>query len=401
MAKIDGWLVELAEREGSDLHLKVGRPPLMRLAGDLVATDHEVLTDEALREMIFEIMPAPLQERFDRELEADFAHLIEDVARFRVNAFFQRGHMGAVLRRIPLRIPTFEELELPAVLGDLALSSQGLILFTGPTGSGKSTSMATMIEHINEQQHKHVVSIEDPIEFVYTDKKATINQRELGIDTWSFDEALKHVLRQDPDVILMGEMRDMATMEFALHAAETGHLVFSTLHTNDCKQTLDRILDTFPAETAPLIRSALSQTLLAIVSQRLLRRQDGSGRIAALEVMINSPSIRQLIADGKIDEIETMMAKSTDYYGMQTFNQALADLVGRKLVDEKDALEMSTSSGDLRLLLKGFASGAGSIDQVRDRERRQDAERDAKREKAVQDPNAPGGKPKISRGFDF
>ena len=401
--KIDALLHELKERNGSDLHLKAGRPPLMRIAGDLVPTDHDTLSEDDIKELVFEIMPASLEGRVEKELEADFAYFIEDTARFRVNAFYQRGRMGAVLRLIPLTIPTFEELRLPAALADLTINNQGLILFTGPTGSGKSTSMAAMIEHINQNRYKHIVAIEDPIEFVYADKKATINQRELGIDTWSFDEALKHVLRQDPDIILMGEMRDQTTMEFALHAAETGHLVFSTLHTNDCKQTLDRILDTFPPDSAQLIQNALAQTLLAVISQRLLRRADGAGRVVAVEVMINSPSIQQLVAAGRIDDIEHAMARSTEYYGMQTFNQALAELVAKKLVTEKDAIEISTNPGDLRLLIKGFASGAESIDQLRAEEDvivLEEVEEDD-RGRTKTDTQVPSRKSKVSRGFEF
>ena len=401
--KIDALLHELDEKKASDLHLKVGRPPLMRIAGDLVPTDHDAMSEDDIKELVFEIMPGSLEGRVEKELEADFAYLIEDTARFRVNVFYQRGKMGAVLRLIPLTIPSFRELRLPETLADLSLNNQGLILFTGPTGSGKSTSLAAMIEHVNMSRYKHIVSIEDPIEFVYVDKKATINQRELGIDTWSFDEALKHVLRQDPDIILMGEMRDQETMEFALHAAETGHLVFSTLHTNDCKQTLDRILDTFPPDSAQLIQSALAQTLLAVISQRLLRRADGDGRVVAVEVMINSPTIAQLVAAGRIDDIEHAMARSTEYYGMQTFNQALAGLVTKKLVTEKDAMEISTNPGDLRLLIKGFASGAESIDQLRAEEGEIILEEidgdDKTRTKA--DTEAPSRKSNVSRGFEF
>jgi len=401
--KIDGLLHELNERNGSDLHLKAGRPPLMRIAGDLVPTDHDALSEDDVKELAFEIMPASLEGRVEKELEADFAYLIEDTARFRVNVFYQRGQMGAVLRLIPLSIPSFQELRLPEALADLSLNTQGLVLFTGPTGSGKSTSMAAMIEHINQNRYKHIVAIEDPIEFVYSDKKATINQRELGIDTWSFDEALKHVLRQDPDIILMGEMRDQTTMEFALHAAETGHLVFSTLHTNDCKQTLDRILDTFPPDSAQLIQSALSQTLLAVISQRLLRRADGDGRVVAVEVMINSPTIAQLVAAGRIDDIEHAMARSTEYYGMQTFNQALAELVMKGLVTEKDAMEISTNPGDLRLLIKGFASGAESIDQLRaegDEIVLEEIEGDDQG-RTKTDTQAASKRSKVSRGFEL
>ncbi|MFH0962403.1 MAG: PilT/PilU family type 4a pilus ATPase [Planctomycetota bacterium] len=409
--KIDALLKELFEKKGSDLHLKVGRPPLFRISGDLIPTPYETVTEDALKHMVFEIMPKAIAARVERDLEADFAYMMGEIARFRVNVFFQRGRMGAIMRLIPLTIPSIEDLRLPVILTTLGFQNQGLILIVGPTGSGKSTTMAALIEQINRSRPVHVVTIEDPIEFVYADKKAAINQRELGIDTWNHEEALRHVLRQDPDVIVMGEMRDLAAMELAMRAAETGHLVLSTLHTNDCKQTLDRILDTFPPEMDRLIRKILSQALLAVISQRLLRRADGKGRIVTTEVMINSPAIQQLIAAGKMGDIEHAMRRSNAYYGMQTFNQSLARLVAEGLVTEEDALQTSTNPGDLRLLLKGFASGAESIDQIRKREADIAAQL-AANHKEIPDltkgPDAatpgqatPADKPKLTRGFQF
>jgi len=228
-----------------------------------------------------------------------------------------------------------------------------------------------MIDHMNHHRWRHIVSVEDPVEFVYTDDRCTINQRELGLDTFTFEEALKHVLRQDPDVILMGEMRDATTMEFAINAAETGHLVFSTLHTNDCKQTLDRLLQGFAKGKEQLIRMALAQALLAIVSQRLVPRAGGSGRVAAVEVMINSPHMQELLAEGKVGSIEEAMKSGTKFYGMQTFNQHLAELVAQNVITEEDAMINSSSPGNLKLILKGFATGADSVEQV-DRKRAQD-----------------------------
>jgi twitching motility protein PilT len=247
---------------------------------------------------------------------------------------------------------------LPAILKDICRFPQGLVLVTGPTGCGKSTSLATMIDHLNETECLHIITIEDPIEFVYSDKRSTITQRQLGSDVKSANEALRRILRQDPDVILMGEMRDPETIELAMHAAETGHLVFSTLHTNDAKQTLDRIVDTFPSGAHQQIRSMLALTLQAVVSQRLVRRADGAGRVAAVEVMINSPNIRDLIAEGKTSQIEKAIASSNDYYKMQTFNQSLAKLVNDGTISQDEAMAASTNPGDLRLALKGITGGS-------------------------------------------
>ena len=355
---------EMLERSSSDLHLKVGRPPLMRIHGELLPTEHPVLTTEEVRRLVYMVLKDRDIGRFERDLELDTAHTFEDRARFRINLFYQRGQMGAVMRLIPLTIPTVDELALPPVLKDLALRNQGLILFTGPTGSGKSTSMAAMLHHVNQNQHRHVVTIEDPIEFVHEDMLATINQRELGTDTYSLTEALKHVLRQDPDVILLGEMRDPETIETAMLAAETGHLVFSTLHTNDSKQTMDRILESFEGNHQKQIRSLLSLTLLAVLSQRLLSKADGSGRVAALEIMVNSPNVSQVIAKGSTYELEDIIAKSSRYWDMQTFNQALCHLVKAGTVTASVALSNSANPGDLRLMLRGVGIGSADIDKL-------------------------------------
>lgn len=294
----------------------------------------------------------------------DFAYTLDDEARFRVNVFYQRSEMGMVCRMIPLRIPTVDELGLPEAFKEVALRKQGLVLVTGPTGSGKSTSMAAMIQHINENQYRHVVCIEDPIEFVHPDINSTINQRELGLDTLSLDEALKRVLRQDPDVILIGEMRDPETMDMAMRAAETGHLVLSTLHTNDAKQSMDRILDSFTGPAQNQIRTLLSLTLLSVFSQRLVPRADGSGRIAAVEIMVNSPAVAKLLAAGKTHDLEAAIGKSTGYYGMQTFNQNLCQSVVDGIITPETALANSTSPSDLTLMLKGIGSGSSAIDKL-------------------------------------
>ena len=358
------------EKNASDLHLKVGRPPLFRVAGDLVADETlPPVTEMEIQAEMFRLMPEQSVDRFRNELEADVAYDYEGVARFRVNIFFQRGKIGAVLRRIPLDIPSIESLGLPPVLKELALRQQGWILIAGPTGSGKSTTMAALVEYINQNSHCHIVTIEDPVEFIYTDKKATINQRQIGIDTLSFDEALRRVLRQDPDVILMGEMRDAKSMETAMHAAETGHLVFSTIHTTDTEQTLDRVLDVFSADMSKQIRQLFAQTLAGIVAQKLIRRKDNTGMVAAIEILINSPHMSQLLAEGKIGDIQDALQKGGDYYQMQSFNQDLARLVTEEVITAEDALSYSSNPGDLKLLLRGVGTGSSNIRRMQKEDR--------------------------------
>ncbi|HLF93637.1 MAG TPA: type IV pilus twitching motility protein PilT [Planctomycetota bacterium] len=362
MTDIDAVLKELVNRRGSDLHLKVGRPPLMRISSDLLPSEFPPTDAADVESILRKLVGNEGWKRLNEEYEVDASYEIEGVARFRLNAFKERGRFGAALRVIPLLTPTLDGLGHPAVLKDICQAPQGLVLVTGPTGSGKSTTLAAMISHINETQPLHIVTIEDPVEFVYEDKKCTIRQRQLGTDVKSLSEALRRVLRQDPDVILVGEMRDPETINLALHAAETGHLIFSTLHTNDAKQTLDRIVDVFPAEEHGQVRSQLALCLQAVVSQRLVRKADGSGRLAAMEVLINSPQIRELVVEGKTSSIEKAMATSGDYYRMQTFNQALAKMVMAKIVTEEEALGASTNPGDLKLMIKGVMSGGKSTE---------------------------------------
>jgi twitching motility protein PilT len=360
MADIDAILKDLVGRRGSDLHLKVGRPPMMRISSDLLPSEYPAVDDDSMRSMMVQLIGEEGWKRLERDFEVDASYEIADVARFRVNAFKERGRYGAALRFIPLTTPTLDGMGLPAVLKDICQAPQGLVLVTGPTGSGKSTTLAAMMTYINDTSPLHIVTIEDPIEFVYTDKQCTIRQRQLGTDVKSLAEALRRVLRQDPDVILMGEMRDPETIDLALHAAETGHLVFSTLHTNDAKQTIDRIISTFPTDAHEQIRAQLALALQAVVSQRLVRRADGSGRTAAMEIMINSPNIRELIQEGKTNSIEKAMAASGDFYRMQTFNQALAKLVQDRVVAEQEALGVSTNPNDLKLMLRGVQTAAVS-----------------------------------------
>ena len=273
------------------------------------------------------------------------------------------GQFGLVARAVPLKPPTFDSYVMPAVLKDLLKQPQGLVLVTGPTGSGKSTTLACMVEHLNRMESLHIVTLEDPIEFMYTDVKSTIRQRQLGSDAASYEQALRRILRQDPDVILIGEMRDRETIEMAMHAAETGHLVFSTLHTNDAKQTIDRIIDIFPPDLRDHVRSMLALTLHAVVSQRLLRRTDGKSRVAAMEVLLNTPHVRELIQQNKIREIEGAM-KSGQMYKMQTFNQALAKLVQDGLVKEEEAMATSSNTNELQAMLRGILGGSGAAAQA-------------------------------------
>jgi len=358
-------LKEMVAKNSSDLHLKVGRPPLMRVAGELKPTEHPPLTDDVIQSTLFAVMRERARKNLETTLECDFAYLLPDVARFRVNVFYQMGHLGAVFRLIPLEIPGIDDLGLPPVLKDLALERQGLVLITGPTGAGKTTTMASMIEHMNTHVYRHVVTVEDPVEFIYEDKNCTINQREIGNDTLSFEEAMKRVLRQDPDVILMGEMRDQTSVEFAMHASETGHLVFSTLHTNDATQSIDRVLDMFPGEKGLQVRTVLAMTLLAVVSQRLVRTVDPTKRVAAVEIMVNSPNIQQLIMEGNTKALSHAIATSGLFYKMQTFNQHLCNLVRQNLITREEALRNSTAPGDLKLLLRGVGTGARAIDEIR------------------------------------
>ncbi len=384
---------ELTRRRGSDLILKEGRPPLMRITGQLLPSEHPPLDAQALWNLVGEQMDEAYVRRLEQDREVDFGFEYADIARFRANVFYQRKKIGCVIRAIPLEVPTIDALGLPSVLKDLANSPNGVVLVTGPTGSGKSTTLSAVVEHINRTRAAHVITIEDPIEFVYTDKKATITQRELGRDSLNIDRALRAALRQNPDVILAGEMRDRATMELAMHAAETGHLVFSTLHTNDAKQSIDRILDTFPADARVGLLRMLSVTLRGIICQRLIPRTDGSGRVAAIEIMINSPSIRQLIEKGQIAEIQKTIESSQSYYRMQSFNQCLAELVRKRMITEEDAMSNTTAPGDLKLMLKGMvrAGGTASIPKI-------DVGEDprATEEPAPADPNRSGGVPKVA-----
>lgn len=373
MVNLEELLKEFLEKKGSDLHLKVGLPPLLRIRGDLAPLPRnpdglservekdkitEVITSENMESLVQALITPKQQEKLLNERELDFSFSPKTLpARFRANFFFQKGMLGAVFRIIPMKIPTLDELGLPPVLKEIASRQQGLVLITGPTGSGKSTTLSAVISYINENFPKHIITIEDPLEFIHEDKKSIINQRELGTDTLSFVGALKRALRQDPDVILVGEMRDEETISTAFTAAETGHLVFSTLHTNDAKQSIDRIVNTFPPEAQYQIRMALANTLLAVIAQRLIKRADGNGRVAVLEILINTSTIKKLIEENKIGLISKTMEESATLYHMQTFNQALFNLWKEKLILEEDALSASPNPNDLKILFQTTTFG--------------------------------------------
>jgi twitching motility protein PilT len=344
---LDRLLHQLVERTASDLHLKVGEPPVMRVHGDLYRTDFPVLTPEDTRDILYAIMSQERRERFEEMLELDMAYAIADLARFRVNVFRQRGALGAVLRLIPIRVQTIDELGLPPVLKQVAMLPRGLVLVTGPTGSGKSTTLAAMINHINQNKSTHVVTIEDPIEFTHQDQVSAITQRELGIDSHSFADALRHVMRQNPDIILVGEMRDLETISLALTAAETGHLVLSTVHTTDAPQTVDRIIDVFEPERQQQIRTQLAVTLQAVISQTLLHRSDVEGRIAAFEIMLVTSGIRNLIREKKTHQMYSMIQTGTDI-GMQSLDGHLLQLVKDRVVAFEDAMGKSSNPGEFR-----------------------------------------------------
>lgn len=338
---IDDLLRDLVHKEASDLHIKAGQPPIMRIHGSLKRSDYPALTVETTEALLFSILTEERKAKLYKERELDLSYYVEGAARFRVNMFWDQRRVAAVFRVIPYKIRTIEELRLPDVTKQLALMPRGLILVTGPTGSGKSTSLAAMINHINLNQRCHIMTIEDPIEYVHPDQQSIVNQRELGTDTFAFSEALKHVMRQNPDVILVGEMRDLETIQLAITAAETGHLVLSTLHTVDSAQTIDRIVDVFDPDQQPQIRTQLSVTLRGIVSQALLPTKDGKGRVGAFEAMFVTPSIRTLIRDGKTHQLYSEIQTGGEF-GMRTLDSDLLNLVKNGVVEYEQALARSS-----------------------------------------------------------
>ncbi|RJP45627.1 PilT/PilU family type 4a pilus ATPase [Candidatus Parcubacteria bacterium] len=349
--KLKELLVAAAKQNASDLHFAVGRRPTLRIDGTLVPLQKEqIVTPELAEHLVSELLTPEQKIRFLKEKQFDFAYNFEDKARFRANAYLQRGYMAAALRLIPSRIRTVEELNLPPILHDFTKLSQGFILIVGPAGHGKSTTLAAMVDEINHTRADHIVTIEDPIEYVFTQDRSIISQREVETDTLSFHDGLRTVLRQDPDVIMIGEMRDATSFATAMTAAETGHLVFSTLHTNSASQTIDRIIDTFPAEQQGQVISQLAATLVATVSERLVPRLAG-GRIPSTEIMLVNPAIRNLIRERKIYQIDLVVETSLQE-GMITLNRSLATLVKNKEISLENAELYSMNPADLRILLE-------------------------------------------------
>jgi twitching motility protein PilT len=324
------------EQGASDCHLSSGEPPMLRIHGDLKKLDHPALLKEDVHAMVYDIMNDALRKIFEATHEVDFSFELGDIARFRVNVFLQRKGEGAVFRTIPTKILTLEQLGMPPILKQICDKEKGLVLVTGPTGSGKSTTLAAMIDHLNNTFEGHILTVEDPIEFVHESKKCLVNQRELGFHTQSFANALRAALREDPDIILVGEMRDLETIQLALTAAETGHLVFGTLHTSSAPKTVDRVIDVFPPTQQSQIRSQFAESIEAVITQTLLKKKTGDGRVPALEIMTGTTAIRNLIREGKIHQIPgTMQVSQKD--GMQTMDMALVDLATRGLVSQEEA----------------------------------------------------------------
>lgn len=341
----------VVDNEASDLHITVGTPPVIRVDGDLVSTDLDVLTPMDTRSLIYNMLTAEQQKQFEECLELDISYSVHGFGRFRVNIYKQRGCLGAAFRVIPSKIPALNELGLPTRIKDFARLPKGLVLITGPTGSGKSTTLAALTDLVNREQRCHIITCEDPIEYLHYHKKSIVNQRELHVDTYSFGEALKRILRQDPDVVLIGEMRDLETVSAALTLAETGHLVYGTLHTTDCAQTINRIIDIFPPFQQQQIRTQLSFSIQGIVAQQLLPLASGKGRVPAVEILIQNSAVQNLIREQKIHQLYTVMQTSLNV-GMQTFEQALRDLYLKGDISLSEAMSRTLFPDELQRMIK-------------------------------------------------
>jgi twitching motility protein PilT len=362
MATLPDLLKTLVEKHGSDLHIATDTPPQIRVHGELERLPLTVLTPAETKQLVYSVLTDSQKKRFEESMELDFSFGIKGLARFRCNVFMQRGAVGAVYRLIPEKVPEFADLGLPAVLANLADRPRGLVLVTGPTGSGKSTTLAAMLNKINAERHGHILTIEDPIEYIHPHKNCLVNQREVHSDTNSFTNALRAALREDPDIVLIGEMRDLETVESALKIAETGHLTFGTLHTNSAAQTINRIIDIFPSGQQSQIRTQLSLVLEGIVCQALLPRADGKGRVVSLEILVPNSAIRNLIRDDKIHQIYGSMQAGQEKLGMQTANQSLASLYMKRLITLETALTTSSNKDELQDMINrgvGVVAGAG------------------------------------------
>ena len=351
MPNLHQLLKAMIEKGASDLHITTGSPPQLRIDGQLVPLKMPPLSPVETKQLCYSILTDAQKHHFEEENELDLSFGVKNLSRFRANIFMQRGAVSGSFRTIPFKILSFEELGLPTVIEELSRKPRGLELVTGPTGSGKSTTIASILDKVNSERHEHILTVEDPIEYLHPHKNCIVNQREVGADTDNFKKALKYVLRQDPDVILIGEMRDLETIEAALVIAETGHLVFATLHTNSCVQTINRVLDVFPPYQQAQVRQQLTFVLEGVLSQTLIPKASGSGRVLAVEVMIPNSAIRNLIREEKIHQIYGQMQVGQTKYGMQTLNQALAILVQRRMITVEDALLRSADMDELRQLM--------------------------------------------------
>jgi twitching motility protein PilT len=360
MANLHQLLKAMIEKGASDLHLTTGSPPQLRVDGRLTPLRMDPLSPQDTKQACYSILTDSQKHQFEAQNELDLSFGVKGLARFRANIFVQRGAVAAAFRTIPFKILSFEELGLPPIVAKLAKKPRGLILVTGPTGSGKSTTLASIIDKINVDNNHHIITIEDPIEYLHEHKNCVVNQREVGADTQSFKAALRYILRQDPDVVLIGEMRDLETIEAALTVSETGHLCFATLHTNSCVQTINRVIDVFPAHQQAQIRTQLSFVLEGVLSQTLIPRVNSGGRVMGIEVMVPNPAIRNLIREDKVHQIYSQMQIGQDKFGMQTLNQCLADLYGRRLISHEDAIMRSSDPDELQNIISSGNAGLRS-----------------------------------------
>lgn len=360
MANLHQLLKAMVDKGASDLHITTGSPPQLRVDGELVPLKMAPLSAVETKQICYSVLTDAQKAKFEEDNELDLSFGVKQLARFRANVYMQRGAVAGAFRTIPFKILTFQELGLPPVVSELSKKPRGLVLVTGPTGSGKSTTLASVIDKINTDRHEHIMTIEDPIEYLHPHKNCLVNQREVGADTRSFKTALKYILRQDPDVVLVGEMRDLETIEAALVIAETGHICFGTLHTNSCVQTINRILDVFPPFQQPQVRAQLSFVIEGVMSQALIPRAGQGGRTLALEVMVPNAAIRNLIREDKVHQIYSSMQVGQAKYGMQTFNQSLASLVVKRLITQEEAFGRSSDPEELRNILSSGAM-AGTL----------------------------------------